>query len=226
MNKIQLRFDSNERLFEIKSDFFQGYDFFYDFKKLVLEKSLAQLLDYHFDEYSQSLENINLVQAFKVALYEYRGDVILTDVVTHPLDELVCRCNKLFEKDIDEFFKKVKGNKKEFLKESNATMLCGGCSDYVESYLLKSADEFFAGKSLAEYEVEIQNELDDFLMHSPYSTEQVSFILDKVLAGKIRIRANRSDRNLKKEDMLKTLKDFFPRSLTQVFEISLVISDI
>lgn len=225
MHSFNLRFDSSEKLFQLSSTF-EEYDFYNAFKSYVLEKTLAEILSDSFENFSDSLIKLTMVQSFRRAVYEYRGDVTLSETNSNKIEDLVCRCNTLFISDIKDHFQNVKGIKKEFLKNSKATMFCGQCSELVESCLVQLSQDFYNGKELSEYEGEVQKELDDFLMHSPYSSEQVSFELDKILPGKIRIRAKRSDKALKKEDMLKTLQEFFPRSLRQVFEISIVISDI
>jgi predicted DNA-binding protein len=104
-------------------------------------------------------------------------------------------------------------------------MMCGNCSHEVKSYLENLSEELYEGKSLFIFKEEIESELSDFEYHCPPNFEGIYFSVEKIIPGKVRIRAKRGDKKVKRDEIHQVLSNFMDRKLTQLFEISIILSE-
>jgi hypothetical protein len=222
-NNLVLKFDSNEVLYGISSD--EKSPFFYNLKDYVIDKKLRDLLNYDFSIFEDDLRYLSLINKFRLALYEYRGDTYFSETQIESSHNLICRCNKLFKSDLKKIHKEVKGKTKEFYQESNASMLCGNCSFEVKEYLEQIGEELYEGKSLFVFKEEFESELSDFEFHCPPNFEGIYFSIEKIVPGKVRIRARRGDKKIKRDEIHQVLSNFMDSKLTQLFEISIILSE-
>ena len=232
---FELRFDSNDKLFQLKflptskeseklpSVIEQAIS---KLKVITQDKKLSELLIYSYEEFNNSLKSQSLINLFLTALREYRGDTVLKDVKAYPLEHLVCRCNKLFKEDIRSLYQDVSGKRKELVKRSKLMMICSNCKPQAEELLDALKEEFYGAEKIQELSEKVTNLLKGFFENSTFSSEQIELNLDRIQDGGIRIVAYRSDKSVKKNELLQSLNDYFPSELLQVFEISLVLRDI
>jgi hypothetical protein len=149
--KIEVNFDSNEILYNLKVSESHMTKSFGEIKKYLLNKKLIDILEFDFKNFPMSLEVLGLISDIRHAIYDYRGDTFFLDTREEKENDLVCRCNKLFKSDIEKIYKSVKGVTKSFYQESNASMLCGGCREQVKENLESVASDFYEGKSLTNF---------------------------------------------------------------------------
>tara|TARA_B100001971_G_scaffold215192_1_gene259833 strand:- start:86165 stop:86878 length:714 start_codon:yes stop_codon:yes gene_type:complete len=236
MNTIfDVRFDANDKLFQLKvsedahllKDFPKDFpkDFLARLKEYALDKKLDVLLKDSFHDFSQTLTEQSLIHSFKISLHNFRGDTIIEETHQKDSSQLVCRCNLLYKSDLVQAFKDVRGKKVDFFQRTKASMICSECRKEVNEILESSEHEFYHGEKLSRYSQLIQEQLIEYFLFAPYSETQIQLSLDKLVPGKARIRVTRSDKSVKKADLHKSLLEFFPKDISQVFEISLVIND-
>lgn len=222
-NDLILKFDSNEVLYGISSE--EKSTLFNNLKNYVIDKKLRDLLNFDYSFFEDDLRYLSLINKFRIALYEYRGDTYFSETQIESTHNLICRCNKLFKNDLKKIHKEVKGKMREFYQESNASMLCGNCSFEVKEYLEYLGEKLYEGKSLFIFKEELESELRDFEFHCPPNFEGIYFSVEKIIPGKVRIRARRGDKKIKRDEIHKVLCNFLDSKLTQLFEISIILSE-
>lgn len=228
MIEFNLKFDSQDRLYliNLSGDKTQtAQKFLEKIKASALEKNLIDLLSLPFSFQLESLEEYSLLHKFKIALHRYRGDLTFFETKNNLAKDLICRCNGLFKNELIEIYQELKGNEKEFYKKSKASMICSQCRDQIQELIHEQEQTFYQGERLSFYAKKIEEQLGEYFMFAPFSSEQIELSLEKITAGKARVRVLRSDSSVKKEQLYKSLIGFLPKDITQVFEISLVISD-
>lgn len=227
LNPIQIVFDSNEVLYSITFDDSRA-EYLEDFevlKHIVLNKKLDSILSSSFDEMSQTLTSVNLVNFLKLAIFDYRGDSFIIDSLGEHQKELICRCNHLFKSDLKKIYKEVKGVRKEFFKNSNASLICGNCKDEVDELVCSMKNDLYEGQTLELFKSQVIEELENFPMYSPQDFQGITLELMSIAPGKLRVKARRGQLKTKREKIHKILLEYLDPKLTQLFDISIIVSE-
>lgn len=104
---------------------------------------------------------------FREALLVYRGD--LREVTTLNSEELICRCVGIDLVGMRNIFVNAKGSKRDILKDSSASLICGECSSLLKESLIRFThqEQLYEGKDFQEWTNEIESLLNEFHFYSP-----------------------------------------------------------
>jgi len=226
-NPLKISFDSNEVLYSLVLENKDALNkqSFKRLKDQVIDKSLNDLLKMSFSDFSKELCDLQAINFFRLALYDFRGDVFTSETLELKDNPLICRCNLLLESDLKKIYKDVKGVRKEFYKNSNASMICSNCTQEVSALIESMRDELYEGKRLESFSSVVETELEDFSLHSPLEFQDISFQLISIVPGKVRIRAKRGKTKVKRERIRQVMCDYLDPKILQLFEISIIVSD-
>jgi len=225
---LYLQADSNNKVFKAKfetnlTELKESLDGFCEYS---LDKNLDDLLlsmakDFDSKEMNQQYGLLH----FKDALYSYVGEK--NDLELIDAETLICRCAKLDQNAIENYFIKENGEKNEVLKKTNASMICGQCSSQVDSLFseLSIKHKIFGGKSYKDWNKLITNTLEQFAFYSPEEFQGAHFEIIKLSLPLVELKITVPHQNLTASFAKKSLMNYLSRELEVGLELEIFIDN-
>lgn len=225
---IYIQADSKNKIFKIK------FETSIPEIKSTLEQISKDLIDKNLDELlcgmahdfkiENSIQDYCLLH-FKEALYAYAGEKRDLNLIDG--DHLICRCAKLDFNAIQNNFIKENGDKKEFYKKTNASMICGQCAIQVNILLdeLGVKHKMFLGKSYSDWNELILAALTEFAFYSPEEFQGAKFQIKKLSLPLVELKISVPHQNLTESFAQKSLVNYLSRELEVGLDIKVVIDN-
>lgn len=162
-----------------------------------------------------------ILYALKKLVSQYQGsDIYSQDAKGKDISELVCRCNFLDKKDLQDGFRKNSGDFKKTVIELNASLICSSCSSNVKM-IYKAMN--FEDPEKREQRVGqlVQQKLADFSDHCAIEFKAIQLNVANVKNRTVKIRAHGDREGLSRDQIKTETAKFLGSDLPEDFEISI-----
>lgn len=223
--RLTVEIDSSDTLFNLKieASFPEAAAIESALRARALERKVFQAFSLSAREVfgSPTLVQESALFTLKSLLKKFKGsDLAKTELSAVDPSELVCRCVCLDRPSLIKAFEQEKGDYKNALLKTNATLICSSCAlDARKVFESLNFEEMKRGRELLR--LKAQSALDEFPLHSPPEFEGMTFQVASLNGDALKIKALNRSSGLGRSQILKTLKNYLPSDVVKEFKISI-----
>ena len=225
---LYLQADSNNKIFKVKfeskeSELKEGFNSLCQYS---LDKDLDEMLKGIASDFQDHKESIDYqVLHFQQAFKSYIGEQSVIELIDG--DNLICRCAKVDKNAIENYFLKENGDKKEILKKTNASMICGTCTLQIQKSFhdLGHKHQLFEGKSYQIWRESLNKSIEQFAFYSPQEFEGAQITVSKIAFPKLELNIKVPHSNLTADFAQRSLTNYLSKELEARLGIGVTVDN-